>query len=503
MMPDTIHLSALQRIVFDTLLACPHPMIIAEMSDGHYIACNQAYRDLTGWAESDIIGERMMSVPIWADGALHYRDRALQTLRQQKPYKDDAITMIRCANGQTRYGQVAIHEQIIDERPFLIYTIIDQSEFAEMQLEVSQQKQLYQQAFNHLPDVALMVYDEDLRFLLAENIQYVMPTMSPSKIVGKTVRDILSEDEYIRNEPYFRQALSGETAFVTQNRNGRTLALQFIPLHTWDIMRAMVFVRDISEREKMQDLAFAQVLEMERSQLLARFITNAMHEFLTPISIIQTNTYIMQRKALETPQRLEKLDQIRTQTENITQLVEKLVMMVRLDSVDTAPKTPFNLRDVLMAAQMRFEHRAQSEGLEFSVQCDEIPIQIEGDASHLRLALNEILDNAVRFTLRGGRVMCEVKSHNDNQVQITITDTGMGIKKDMQERVFERFYRQDQAQTMRGFGLGLPLVKRIVEQHHGTVRLSSIVAPSPQHGTQIILTLPLQQPPLASNNSMP
>ncbi len=114
-------------------------------------------------------------------------------------------------------------------------------------------------------------------------------------------------------------------------------------------------------------------------------------------------------------------------------------------------------------------------------------VEVDGDGRQLSLMIRNLLDNAVRYTARGGMIETTLENDNGNVV-MTVADTGMGIPLEAQERIFERFYRVDRARSrdMGGTGLGLAIVKHAVESHGGKIELFSELG----RGTRFTVTIP-------------
>jgi two-component system phosphate regulon sensor histidine kinase PhoR len=125
-------------------------------------------------------------------------------------------------------------------------------------------------------------------------------------------------------------------------------------------------------------------------------------------------------------------------------------------------------------------------------------ISILGDEHHLRLMIDNLLDNAVKYTPEGGRVTLAVTSEG-KEAHLEVRDTGIGIEPVHRERIFERFYRVDKGRSreLGGTGLGLSIVKHVVLAHGGEIRVESM----PGKGSSFQVTLPRESPPIAPNSA--
>lgn len=244
-------------------------------------------------------------------------------------------------------------------------------------------------------------------------------------------------------------------------------------------------IQDITERKQAEERAFELALERERVALLNTFVQNASHEFRTPLTIIRTNLYLLER-ASDPVKRQQKQAQIDQQIMGITRLVDMLAEIVRLDSRAAFTLRSTDLNALVGAAAAALAGRTAANRLTLHLQTAPALPLMRVDADRLQVALRELLDNAVRFTPAGGRIEVRTASLPD-AVTIEVQDNGPGILPEIQSRVFDRFYRQDASHTTPGFGLGLPIARLIVERHGGRLEMES----QPGTGSLFRIVLPL------------
>ncbi|MFZ1404924.1 MAG: HAMP domain-containing sensor histidine kinase, partial [Anaerolineae bacterium] len=244
-------------------------------------------------------------------------------------------------------------------------------------------------------------------------------------------------------------------------------------------------IQDITERKQAEQRAFELALERERIALLSAFVQNASHEFRTPLTIMQTNLYLLER--LTDPlKRQQKRAQIEQQIVGITRLVDMLAEVVRLDSHAPFTFQPTDLNVLLSDVVVTLAQRVAASRLTLQLMAaPDLPLA-PVDADRLRVALRELLDNALRFTPAGGRVALR-SARVAGGVTIEVQDSGPGIPSEMQPYIFDRFYRQDISHSTPGFGLGLPIARLIVERHGGRLEMES----QPGEGSLFRIVLPL------------
>lgn len=237
---------------------------------------------------------------------------------------------------------------------------------------------------------------------------------------------------------------------------------------------------EIAERKRYEQQALELALEHERRRILADFIRKASHEFRTPLSIINVKSYLIRRLLPREEHRHVTI--IEEQGKYIEGLINRMVLMVRLDSgmavtpervgIDGFMKTLYanNLDSI----------KAKRASIHLDLQAADISICVNPEL--LSTAVQNILENALTHAGEPSEIVLKTWTQ-DNAVLIGIADKGTGIPAEVQAHVFELFFRADEAHTTRGFGLGLPIAKRIVENMGGTIELDSEVG----RGTMVTL----------------
>ncbi len=248
------------------------------------------------------------------------------------------------------------------------------------------------------------------------------------------------------------------------------------------VVRVIGTHTDITRRKQVQQQEIELALERKRTELLATFVTLSSHEFRTPLSIINSSAYMLSRCKDERKENY--FNNIQAQVSHVTDLLNMLTLMAKLDILDKADAEDINLCHIASAISTSQHASLQERGIHFIVECTS-PIIYHGDRTYLNHALTELVDNAIRFTPQGGTITMHINVRNQH-IYIEVVDTGAGIREQELPQVFERFYRADKAGTTRGFGLGLPIVKKIVELHDGQIEIDS----APGEGTTVRIVLP-------------
>ncbi len=233
---------------------------------------------------------------------------------------------------------------------------------------------------------------------------------------------------------------------------------------------------------------FHDLTEVRRFDSVRRdFISNVSHELRTPLAGIRAAAETLQEGALDDrPAAIEFLGHIQRETDRMTQLVEELLELSRIES-GAAPMTfaAIDAADLARGAAKRFTRQAERAGLTLRVEESNVELSIIGDNERLERALGNLVANAIKFTERGGSIT--VRAHAEGEdVALSVIDSGIGIEVDQQARVFERFFKADKGRGAGGIGLGLAIVKHIALAHGGTVSVES----RPGRGATFTMRLP-------------
>ena len=218
---------------------------------------------------------------------------------------------------------------------------------------------------------------------------------------------------------------------------------------------------------------------------LRRFVADAAHEIGTPLTALQADLELAERKATGDDER-RLVDRALVQTHRLGTLSDNLLQLSRLEAGDAAGgRERVDLAAVAREAAESVASRAEQAGVELELAIVEPPLVVAAERSRLQTVLGNLLDNALKFTPEGGRV--SIAAHAESSAAIvTVADTGVGIPADEQGGIFGRFHRARNVSAYPGNGLGLAIVKAAVERSGGSVSFTSSEA-----GTEFRVSLPL------------
>jgi signal transduction histidine kinase len=235
------------------------------------------------------------------------------------------------------------------------------------------------------------------------------------------------------------------------------------------------------------------LLSLDQSAYL-QFLYNISHEVSNPLQSIQTNLDNMARCSPQESGRWQQyLGIINAEIHRLIELTENLRLLSRLETPEIPIKRePVNIKGVIEAVMMAQVEVAEAKGVRLIYNGPERPARVLGDRDHLRQVLNNLVDNAIKFSHpEGGEIIIEVQEENTS-MRVRVIDNGIGIQEQDLPYVFDTAFQAPMTGNFRkaGSGLGLAIAKRIIEQHGGKIQIQSL----PDKGTTVSFDLPLYVP---------
>jgi signal transduction histidine kinase len=195
--------------------------------------------------------------------------------------------------------------------------------------------------------------------------------------------------------------------------------------------------------------------------LRSDFVANVSHELKTPLAVMQSYGSLLSEPGLDEERRMEYAEVVKNEAAHLSSLITNILRLNKLENQQIAPAfQKYNLSEQVCECMLGFEGEWEKKGLDIEVDIDE-DVYISSDAEMMSLVWNNLFSNAVKFTDKG-KISLSVKAAGDFAV-VKISDTGVGISHEVGARMFDKFYQGDTSHATRGNGLGLALVKRIID----------------------------------------
>lgn len=217
-----------------------------------------------------------------------------------------------------------------------------------------------------------------------------------------------------------------------------------------------------------------------------QFLSDASHDLRTPTSVIKSHCDIILKKEREPEAYIEALQKIRKSSERMSVIISRILEVARLDSKGFyLERSDFDVLALLDDTVNMLEPKAREKDVAITINGESI--SISADREKIFEAVTDLIENAIKYNREGGTVDVALK-RDKNELKIRVSDTGIGIAEDEHEKVFDRFYRTDTSRGItEGAGLGLSIVKAIIDAHGGSIELNSSIG----DGSCFTLALPL------------
>lgn len=475
---------------------------------GILIEVNQTALQAANLSAHDVLGKPFEQAYWWS-----YEPEVQRRLRRgidqalaREMVRYDAV--IRVQGGQLITIDFTL-VPVLDERgqvEYLIPSGIDVTERRQVTAALAESEQRYRTLFNSIDEgfcIIELLLDEqsapiDYRFIEVNPIFEQQTGLSNP--VGKTAKQLVPELEQHWIETYGQVALTGEAVRFEQGSiaMGRCFEVYGCRLGEAAARQVAIVFKDVTARkrdeaEREQLLAKAQSAQEEAetaSRIKDEFLAIVSHELRTPLNPILGWSQLLAQGKLKPPQVPKALDTIQRNAKLQSQLIDDLLDISRIlrGKLNLDPQT-INLAQVVQAALGTVQFSAEAKLIQMHLHLDPDLGPVRGDVSRLQQVAWNLLSNAIKFTPQGGAVYIKLQQV-DNQASLSIQDTGQGISVAFLPHAFQRFRQADSATTRQfgGLGLGLAIVRSLVELHGGTVEVDS---PGENQGATFTVKLPL------------
>lgn len=204
------------------------------------------------------------------------------------------------------------------------------------------------------------------------------------------------------------------------------------------------------------------------------FIANVSHEMKTPLAVMQNYGTLLQSRELSEEKRLEYAKGVTDASRRLSEMMTNILKLNRLENQQIYPETAeFDLGEQLCECLLQYESVWENKNIEIETDITE-DVRVEADAELLYLVWNNLFSNAFKFTDEGGRVSVSLTATEHHAI-VKVKDTGCGMSAEVGAHIFEKFYQGDTSHSARGNGLGLALVKRVIDIMQGEIGVESAV----------------------------
>jgi len=475
-------------------------------ADGKILLANNAAVKLLGFDSK----EQLINLNILDFVHSDYRKTA-ELLMQCKKFVAGEVYSIRFVThqGQTIDAEVALAVLDYEGQNAVYICVRNITKRVEIERRLIKSKESYRRLLNLLPD-PIYVYDGKKIIYVNDSVIRLMKVKDKSELIGKRHRDLINMDENMINcfgkvlDNVIRTNDTGTWEGPLQRKKDGEyiyVRVSVIKVPTCNKLEFLIVVKDLEEIRRNEELKIRyeeskrqldEAIEYDKQR--TEFFCNLSHELRTPINVIlgaaQMSTITMNGYAqLVEDERLHRyMDIIKQNCMRLIRMTNNLIDITKIDFGYFDMK--YVKGNIVSAAEeitMSVSGYAQNKGIQLVFDTDIEEKVIAFDYEKLERIMLNLLSNAVKFTESGGYIYVNVKDGN-KYISISVKDTGIGIPENMQERVFERFVQVDKSlsRNTEGSGIGLALVKYLIEMHEGSISLKSV----PGEGSEFTIRIP-------------
>lgn len=230
--------------------------------------------------------------------------------------------------------------------------------------------------------------------------------------------------------------------------------------------------KKFDEYDKIMENINKMAEELNKNEVLKTdFVSNVSHEIKTPLSVIQNYSMILQNDKLSKQERDKFLGEMISATKRLSNLITNILKLNKLENQKLDFElAKFNLGEELRLLVLNFEDLIDKKQIE--LVCEINDVSVFSSKELLEIVWNNILSNAIKFTPEKGKIAVELKENNEF-AEVKITDTGIGMNKETGKHIFDKFYQGDTSHSGEGNGLGLALVKKVIDILGGEISVES------------------------------
>jgi PAS domain S-box-containing protein len=385
------------------------------------------------------------------------------------------------------YVEVRCKTKHIEDKRYEFITLRAISERKRLEKELKDSKELYKKLIDILPD-GICIHDGNKISFVNDSYAKMLDYDSTYDLIGEDLEKVIGKENYQLMKKRGEHLLQtddklpqGEYKFAT--RRGRNIEIESTSIRFYHDKKVNILaaIRDITEKKKAEESKLLLDEAIEYDKLKTEFFSNMSHELRTPLNILLSslqliNVYIEDINKCNIASIKKYTSIMRQNCFRLLRLINNLMDITKIDAgFYGLSLANCNIVGIVEDITQSVADYTKDKNIDIIFDTDVEEKIIACDADKIERVMLNMLSNAVKFTKPGGKIEVRVDDLGDN-IGITVKDTGIGIPEDKLNSIFDRFIQVDKSLSRRseGTGIGLALVKSLIEMHGGTISVSSV-----------------------------
>lgn len=485
-------LSESKELFYKAFQSGPAAYNIIRASDGRILDANDEFADLTGYSRKEVIGRTPIELGLWNDmgQALRIFDEVMA-----KGHLQQHTFWVQRKDGEPRSVLASIQRVEVGDEVCLLTILVDVTDREEAAASERESRELLYRVFHASPAAIGLLRRSDGRFIEVNEHFCKLTGHEIDEVAGRSAEELAlwgpkGADSLINKQLREVETVQDfEAELFTKSGASRTVLVSSQQTQVRGEPCLLVVLVDITERKHVEmELIRSKERAEEMSRIKTAFLTNMTHEVRTPLTVILGFTSMLRQGVREEYQRFVRV--IERSGRRLLLMLDSILDLAQLEAGTlSVEQQVFNVSDVVRNEAEFFEQIAAEKKLKLDVQLPEERAHAVADHKIFVRVLNNLFDNAVKFT-EEGTITMRVELLAD-MIHIVVEDTGVGIDPAFLPRVFDEFTQESTGleRTHQGSGLGLSVSKRLLEMMGGSIEAESAKG----QGSRFVIAIPRVQ----------
>jgi PAS domain S-box-containing protein len=451
-------------------------LIFVKDEEGKFVLVNEAFARFYNTIPKEMIGKFPVDFSKDSRQLNAFSEQDSHMIKKNEAISFTDMRLFNAGTGKEMYAQMVKRpiKSLNDNSINILGIVNDITDIKSTEDRLKQSEQLYRQIARNVPNSGILIYDKDLRYVLAEGALIGIISPPKEQIEGKTIFEVTDADILPEREKRYRAVLNGHRQIEQFEDGGRNLLTNVLPIKDdqGNIIYGMAIILEITDLKMAQKELEEKASNLKRSnEELERFAYVASHDLQGPLRTITSYLQLLEQRYF-TSLGADAKDFISfsvSGAKRMQQLITDLLNYSRLNSVPR-PYQHVNLNELIFVVTKNLESTILSTGA--IIEYSNLPV-IFAEQYQLTQMLQNLIDNGMKF-VKGHAPYIKIGcTETSDYWQISVTDNGIGIQNEFKEKIFLIFQRLHTENEYPGTGIGLAICQKVADLHDGLIWFES------------------------------